>query len=108
MSTADREPVRAIDLDDFRAARSASEPPADLTDAQRVLWFARAGAWERAHDIAQDMPDPDGAWLHGYLHRLEGDLGNAGYWYRRAGRPVASGSLVDEWESLVRHNLAQG
>ena len=108
MSTADREPVRAIDLDDFRAARSASEPPADLTDAQRVLWFDRVGDWDIAHDIAQNMPDPDGAWLHAYLHRREGDLPNAGYWYRRARRPVVSGSLDDEWESLVRHFVARG
>ena len=89
-----------IDFDEFRAALEASETPADLTDAQRVLWLAGVGDWDRAHDLAQDMPDPDGAWLHGYLHRREGDLPNAGYWYRRAERPLPETSLDQEWQTI--------
>jgi hypothetical protein len=46
-----------------------------------------------------------GAWVHGYLHRKEGDEGNAGYWYRRAGRMVACGDLRLEWEAIVREML---
>ncbi len=82
---------------------SAVAPPRGLTTAQRVLRLDRAGDWQGAHDIAQDMPGSDGCWLHAYLHRREGDIGNAGYWCRRAGKPAPSGSLDDEWESLVEH-----
>ncbi len=67
----------------------------------RVLWLDRAGDWDGAHDIAQDMPDPDGAVLHAYLHRKEGDLPNAGYWYRRAGQDMPTDSLDAEWDRLV-------
>ena len=95
-----------MDRANFHASLVDAAPPADLTDAQRVLWLDRRGEWDAAHDVAQEMPDPDGAWLHAYLHRREGDLPNAGYWYRRAGRPVADGSLDAEWERLVEHFVA--
>ena len=88
---------------EFRASLAADTPPAALTPALTVLWLDRSGDWDGAHDIAQDMPGAEGAWLHAYLHRREGDIGNAGYWYRRAGKPTATGSLDDEWESLVEH-----
>ncbi len=65
-----------------------------------LCWEAR-GDWEKAHLIAQDVPTRDGAWVHAYLHRSEGDLGNAGYWYRQAGRPIHKGSLDQEWEEIV-------
>jgi hypothetical protein len=92
-----------MDATAFRGSLSAVAPPRGMTTAQRVLWLDRTGDWQGAHDIAQDMPGSDGYWLHAYLHRREGDIGNAGYWYRRAGKPAASGSLDDEWESLVEH-----
>ncbi|MBE7212415.1 MAG: hypothetical protein INR65_15450 [Gluconacetobacter diazotrophicus] len=72
-----------------------------LDGALLALWWDARGDWERAHTVAQDLPGPDGALIHAYLHRKEGDLGNAGYWYRRAGRPVATGSLEEEWQGLV-------
>lgn len=74
-------------------------PPAGLGAVQRVLWLARAGRWDQAHDQCQDLPDPAGAWIHAWLHREEGDSGNAAYWYRRAGQPVPERSLDldDEW-----------
>jgi hypothetical protein len=71
-----------------------------------VLWYAHHGDWDRAHDIAQDMPGRDGAWLHAYLHRVEGDAFNAGYWYRRADRPEPTESLTEEWETLAAHFTA--
>jgi hypothetical protein len=67
----------------------------------RALWWAAKGNWDAAHKIAQDEDDKDSAWVHAYLHRVEGDLGNAGYWYRLAGKPVATGSLETEWEGMV-------
>ena len=58
--------------------------------------------------IAQDIDGGDGAWVHAYLHRVEGDLGNAGYWYRQAGQPVAKDSLEAEWERIVSALLGSG
>ena len=56
---------------------------------------------ECAHRLVQDESSNDAAWVHAYLHRVEGDLGNAGYWYRRAGKPVAKGSLDEEWGAIA-------
>jgi hypothetical protein len=66
-----------------------------------ALWWDGRGNWEKAHEVAQDVDGPDGAWVHAYLHRKEGDASNAAYWYRRAGQPVASGDLRAEWEGMV-------
>lgn len=77
------------------------QPSAELSPALRVLWYAHHDDWDRAHDIAQDMPGTDGAWLHAYLHRWEGDAFNAGYWYRRANRPAATGPLSEEWNEML-------
>lgn len=76
--------------------------PDDLTPAQRVLWLDANGDWHAAHDLAQSLPDPDGARLHAYLHRVEGDLPNARYWYRRAGTAEFKGSLAEEQQALRR------
>ena len=67
----------------------------------RALWHDARGDWAAAHTLAQDVDDKDGAWVHAYLHRKEGDLENSAYWYRRAGQPVASDSLDDEWSRIV-------
>jgi hypothetical protein len=94
-------------LDDFRASLRAATPPATLSSALTALWHDGRGDWDAAHRVAQDVDDADGAWVHAYLHRKEGDLGNAGYWYRRARRPVASGSLDDEWQALSAELLGR-
>jgi hypothetical protein len=78
-----------------------------LTGALLALWWDAKGDWEKAHEVAQDVAGADGAWVHAYLHRKEGDLGNAGYWYRRAGRAVASGDSRVEWEGIVRAMLGR-
>jgi hypothetical protein len=70
-----------------------------------ALWHDAYGDWEAAHDIAQDVHIRDGSWIHTYLHRKEGDLWNAGYWYRQAGKPVFTGSLDKDWKQLVRSFL---
>ena len=94
-------------LSEFRQQIAAqAEPPATLSDSLRVLWYAQRDNWTAAHDIAQNMPDPAGAWLHAYLHRWEGDDWNANYWYRRAGRTMPTHDLTAEWEELARHFLA--
>jgi len=67
----------------------------------RALWHDARGEWQEAHRIAQDVDDNDGAWVHAYLHRKEGDLDNAAYWYRRANQPVATDSLDAEWARIA-------
>jgi hypothetical protein len=72
-----------------------------------ALWWDGKGDWKRAHEIAQDVAGADGAWVHAYLHRREGDVGNAAYWYRVAGRGVATGDFRREWEGIVGELLVQ-
>ncbi|MHB2167774.1 hypothetical protein [Alsobacter sp. R-9] len=93
-------------LEGFADSLSQPIPPADLTPALLGLWHDARGDWDGAHRCVQDDETPDGSWVHAYLHRKEGDLGNAGYWYRRAGRAVASGPLADEWAAIARDLLA--
>ena len=88
-------------LDQFRQTLSASQPPEGLPAALLALWQDARGNWDNAHRIAQDIHDTTGSWIHAYLHRKEGDLGNAGYWYRRAGQPVAGDDLESEWERIA-------
>jgi hypothetical protein len=90
---------------EFRASLPDATPPPDISPALRALWYAAKGDWDKAHDITQPG-GPELDWVHAYLHRVEGDLSNAGYWYRRAGKPVASMSLSEEWNALVQNLLA--
>lgn len=87
---------------DFEASLERSSPPEHLSLALTALWLERKGDFDRAHTIAQDMPGAEGARIHAYLHRKEGDADNARYWYRRAGAEMPRESLDAEWESLVR------
>lgn len=87
-------------LSDFRESLKQATPPVGSSAALQALWYAAKGDWDRAHDLTQ----PGGAaldWVHAYLHRVEGDLANAGYWYRRAGKPIAITPLDEEWTTLV-------
>lgn len=87
---------------DILAAIDAGHPPPEgLAAPLRALWLAQAGDWEGAHTLAQAAGNRDGDWVHAYLHRVEGDLGNAQYWYSRAGRPMPAGTLPSEWRQLV-------
>jgi hypothetical protein len=88
-------------LADFKATLSAPAPPAGLGAPLAALWHDARGDWDAAHRVAQDIESPDGAWIHAYLHRKEGDAGNAAYWYQRAGKPVASASLDAEWNAIA-------
>ena len=88
-------------LEDFEATLKDREPPTSLAPLLRALWYDRRGDWDRAHQIAQDVDTPAGAMIHSYLHRKEGDLSNARYWYRRSGRPEAADSIDSEWSRLV-------
>ena len=92
----------------FRDTLSNTSPPDDLSPPLRALWYGGRGDWDAAHELVQDGDGPEACEVHGYLHRQEGDEGNAAYWYRRARRPVATGSLDDEWQALVERMLGLG
>ena len=93
-------------LEAFARSVSGSKPPA-LAPSLQALWWAAKDDWERAHQIAMAHQDRDCAWVHAYLHRREGDLPNARWWYNEARRPVAAGSLDDEWSAIVRALLSE-
>jgi hypothetical protein len=96
---------REMTIEDFQKSLKANEPPSGLSAALTGLWWDAKGNWERAHSHAQDDEGADGAWVHAYLHRKEGDHGNAGYWYRRAGRPFCEKSLPEEWLTITQKLL---
>jgi hypothetical protein len=92
-------------IDELRATIDAKAPPAGLKPAVVALWHDARGDWDAAHRVAQDIAGDDGSWVHAYLHRKEGDLSNAAYWYRRAGRAVESGTLLEEWNRIAAELL---
>lgn len=94
-----------LTLDSFRDSISGTTPPAGVSLALQALWHDARHEWDAAHGLVDDSTDPDGCEVHAYLHRREGDDGNAAYWYRQAGRRVASGSLDAEWQALVQRLL---
>lgn len=93
-------------FDEFRAALDAPAPPEGLRDVLRALWHAGRDEWDAAHEVAQSVDGAEGAWVHAHLHRQEGDLGNASYWYARAGKPRSHLPLQREWEEIVQALLA--
>lgn len=78
-----------------------SSNPIEFSPLLQALWYDAHGDWDKAHDISQNLETPDGAWLHAYLHRKQGDIWNADYWYRRAGKVRPSGTLEEEWEEIA-------
>jgi hypothetical protein len=91
---------------DFNASILKHAPPRDLAPALEALWWAAKGEWDKAHTIVMKDDGAAAAWVHAYLHRVEGDLPNAGYWYRTAGKPVAKGALAAEWAAIAAALLA--
>ena len=89
-----------MDLESFKASTTADAPPAETSSALQALWYDAKGQWDKAHELAQQEPDPIGAWVHAYLHRVEGDESNAGYWYKRAEKPHSKAALPDEWAEI--------
>ena len=92
---------RAVEFDAFRQSLAGNAAPDGLGSVLRALWYEAKGDWNRAHEIVQDEEGAEAAWVHAYLHRKEGDLSNAGYWYRRAGKPVSNLALSEEWKAIV-------
>ena len=95
-----------MQFDAFKTSLAGAAPPAGTSGAVQALWWQAKGDWHQAHRCCQDSHDEKGAWAHAYLHRVEGDFSNAGGWYRRAGRPVATTPLPEEWETIARALLS--
>jgi hypothetical protein len=93
-------------LVEFKRSVSKVKPPPGLAAALVALWWEAKGDWERAHALVMDEGGKDCAWVHAYLHRLEGDLGNAHYWYGQAGKAPPKGRLPAEWDGIVQVLLA--
>lgn len=90
-----------MDRRQFHDLLTGASPPGELSLPLQGLWFAAKGNWTRAHESVQEDSSWESAWVHAYLHRLEGDLGNAGYWYRKAGQAVPKCSLEAEWQAIL-------
>ena len=96
-----------MDIETFEASLTRSEPPRGLTPALCGVWHALRGSWDAAHDAVQS-DDPACSWVHAALHREEGDLGNAGYWYRLARRPIGQGEIAAEYRAIAAELLERG
>ncbi len=94
-------------FDEFKESLSHTAPPKNIPQNLLALWRDSTGSWDEAHKIVQKTSGFDGDWIHAYLHRKEGDLSNASYWYSRIGKILPQKSLNQEWEELVRH-LVEG
>jgi hypothetical protein len=90
-----------VSVADFKTSLAAASPASGLQPPLAALWWAAKGDWHAAHRIVQDEDTTDAAWVHAYLHRVEGDLGNANYWYRQARRKPATHELSSEWDDIV-------
>ena len=88
-------------FEEFLASFNNVEPASELSETLTSLWWDKKGNWDRAHSIAQEIPTTQGSAVHAYLHREEGVLWNADYWYSRAGRTRPEIPLEKEWEQLV-------
>jgi len=87
-------------LQEFKNTFDQAQPPQDLSIFLQSLWFDGVGNWKQAHDLVDNRGGQEAAHIHAYLHRVEGDFGNARYWYNRAGQPYCEASLEQEWEQL--------
>jgi hypothetical protein len=93
--------IARMTLAEFKRSVSKTRPPPGLKPALAALWWEAKGEWGRAHALVMDESGKDCAWVHAYLHRVEGDLANARYWYRQAQRTVSSKPLAAEWETMA-------
>jgi len=90
-----------VSMADLKASLADAAPSATLSPPLAALWWAAKGNWDTARKIVMNEQTSEAAWVHAYLHRVEGDLGNAGYWYRQAGQPAAKDSLEAEWARIT-------
>ena len=90
-----------MNLDDFKKSIDNEGPPSDISETLKSLWWDKKGNWDSAHSIAQEIRTAQGSAVHAYLHRKEGVIWNADYWYSRAGKVRPDIPLDQEWWQLV-------
>jgi len=91
-----------MDISALKESLSNDAPPPDSSVYLEALWYDGKDDWNKAHDLIQDVPDKNASWIHAYLHRKEGDIWNADYWYSKAGKKRPDLSLQQEWEEIVK------
>ena len=94
-----------VDIETFKASLQFDHPGQQLSVYLEALWYEAKNNWEQAHTLIQDLDTPEAAWIHAYLHRKEGDIANADYWYREAGKKRPGTSLQQEWEHITQSFL---
>jgi hypothetical protein len=88
------------------SAQTDAAPPPGLSREVQALWHAKKGNWEQSHTIAQDIHTRLGSWIHALLHLIEGDIGNANYWFAKAGKPAVKAAQIDDlWEAIAAETL---
>ncbi len=90
-----------MNIKEYEASLQQPEVPPNLNKPLQALWYAAKDNWNRAHELIQDEVDADSAWVHAYLHRVEGDLFNAKYWYKRANRSTSDETFEQEWKKIA-------
>jgi hypothetical protein len=84
------------------SAKHDTSPADSLSEEAKALWHAKKGNWDEAHNIAQEIHTPTGSWIHALLHMIEGDMGNAGYWFHKAGKPARRAGEIDAlWNEIA-------
>ncbi|WP_158979394.1 hypothetical protein [Cellulophaga sp. L1A9] len=94
-----------INYTEFKYALEQNTPEINWPEGLKALWYVAKDDWQNSHAIAQDLHTPLGSWIHGYLHRKEGDAFNAGYWYKQAGKTYPTINLEDELQEIVESIL---
>ena len=95
-------------IDEFtQSIQTQANPSSFLPPALQALWYQKKENWHQAHQIVQNASDADSAWVHAYLHRQEGDIHNAQYWYKRSGKPESKIAISQEWEQIANELLRQ-
>jgi len=95
-----------MNLEEFKKSiKTLEKCPAYLPLSLQGLWYDKKIGWDEAHTLIGDASDTDTAWVHAYLHRREGDLNNARYWYNRSGKPESKASLDEEWNEIASQLL---
>jgi hypothetical protein len=94
-----------VNASEFKSSLAQNEPPSSLEAPLRALWWDARGDWERAHAEVDELETRSGMMVHAYLHRKQGEAGNAAYWYHRTGQPSKESSFADEWAALLAELL---
>lgn len=91
-----------MQFEEFKQSIENNAPPAGLPVYVKALWLDAKGDWHKAHSAIDSLNDKNSSWVHAYLHRKEGDIWNADYWYAKAGKKRPAASLDEEWEAITK------